>query len=157
MTWNRKCGLTQRLNFSRSRMLISMVLRGHFRTPISKSPNRPAAKAGNMAQSPRRLIVFSSLLLFVGVVFLLLLNGQVFTNAVVFLGLCTISSLLWLPLRVPTPCKQYRRWEFYVLLGHLLVIIAFATGLRDRYHRQKTFNAAAEKLLYQSRTTPLGN
>ena len=138
-------------------MLISMVFPGNIRTPISKSPDRPAANAGNMAKSPRRSIVFSSLLLFIGVVFLLLLDGQVFTNALVFLGLCTISSVLWLPLRVPTACKQHRRWVFYVLLGHLLVIIAFATGLRDRYHRQKTFNAAAERLRNQSATAPLGD
>jgi uncharacterized membrane protein len=84
--------------------------------------------------------------LFIGGCFLLLLNGQVFTNAIVFLGFAVTSSVLWLPIIFRSKHNDHRRIAAWIFLGHLAVMIAFATGLPDKYDWQQKFNNAGNEL-----------
>ncbi|MFO0914068.1 MAG: hypothetical protein U0795_14005 [Pirellulales bacterium] len=82
----------------------------------------------------------------IGVVFLLLLNGQIFTNAVVFLCLCLMSCLLWISVGAQLPQRGDRRIVRYVVLGHIAIIVAVSLTLPGRYQWQAGFNARVEQL-----------
>jgi membrane-bound metal-dependent hydrolase YbcI (DUF457 family) len=73
----------------------------------------------------------------IGTTFLLLLNGQEFTNSMVFL-VCWITSLgIWLTRRAQRP----RKIGMVLLIGLHVVMIAFVvSGLRACYERQMKFN-----------------
>lgn len=83
-------------------------------------------------------IVLSCLLLFVGCLFLLLMNGQLFTNQLVFLGFCAASGLLWLG-----PAREQRLAQ-WVIVVHAAVILATLIMLPGSYEFQKKFNAGSE-------------
>lgn len=79
----------------------------------------------------------SVLLMVIATMFLLLLNGQEFTNSIVFLG-CWITSLaIWLTKATQKP----RKIGLVLPIGLHVVMIAFVvSGLRGSYERQVKFN-----------------
>ena len=95
--------------------------------------------------------LWTVLLLFIGSCFLLLLNGQVFTTSLVFLGFISISSVLWLPRVLRAKHKDHQRLAFYVLLGHAIVMIVFAVGMPDKYRRQQEFNSKVDEMRERAR------
>jgi hypothetical protein len=90
--------------------------------------------------------MWSGILLVIGVCFLLLLNGQFFTNTLVFLGLVVLSTILWAPVLVRARQNDYRRLALYVIFGHLVLIVFFATGLPEYHRRQQRFNNMRNEL-----------
>ncbi len=79
----------------------------------------------------------SVLLMVIGTMFLLLLNGQEFTNSIVFL-VCWVTSLgIWLM----KPAQRPRKIGVVLLIGLHVVTIGFVlSGLRASYQFQKKFN-----------------
>jgi hypothetical protein len=79
----------------------------------------------------------SVLLMLIGTFFLLLLNGQVFTNSLIFL-FCWITSLgIWLT----RPNQKPRKIGAVLLIAlHLLLIGYVLLGLRASYEWQTKFN-----------------
>lgn len=113
-------------------------------------PNAPAveaeaveAEAINDASPTRLPIVGSAVFLIAGCVFLLLLNGQVFTNTLIFLGFVATSGLVWLRFLGRPADKDSRRLAFIVIFAHLCVIVAFARDLPVKYRWQDKFNIRA--------------
>ncbi len=108
----------------------------------------PATASHNRIGLPPLIVwrsIVSGALLFVGVCFLLQMNGQTFTNALIFLALCGISLLIWTSLLVaPNHQLDRRRLAFYVILGHVALIVAIAPNLPGQYRFQQKFNAAME-------------
>ncbi|HUE72513.1 MAG TPA: hypothetical protein VMP01_16635 [Pirellulaceae bacterium] len=87
-------------------------------------------------------VTLSCLLVLIGSIFLLLMNGQLFTNRLIFLGFCGASALLWL---WPALSREQRlaRWIIGV---HLVVMLATLVLLPASYEFQKEFNSKMEKL-----------
>ena len=107
----------------------------------------PRVSPDGAAGAPPRVaprFVLTGVLLTVGVAFLLLLNGQVFTNALVFLGFCTASLVAWIPLVVRSENRGQRRLAFYVIVFHVVLVLGTAPSLPRRYEWQKSFNAKIE-------------
>ena len=79
----------------------------------------------------------SVLLMVIGTMFLLLLNGQEFTNSIVFL-VCWVTSLgIWLM----KPAQRPRKIGVVLLIGLHVVMIGFVlSGLRASSERQMKFN-----------------
>ena len=77
---------------------------------------------------------------------MLLLNGQIFTNALAWLACLTISAALWLPHMIAANNQTCRRLAMYVVLAHAVLIIAVAAGLPGRFQRQQQFNQTVEEL-----------
>ena len=88
----------------------------------------------------------SGVLLLIGICNLLLLNGQFFTNTVVFLAFVTLSAITWLPVLLRSKVEDHRRIALYVLFAHAVVVLFFATGLPDDYRRQHEFNKRRDGL-----------
>jgi hypothetical protein len=116
----------------------------------TENPYEPSETATQrIATTPRPLrppLVLSGVLLLIGACFLLLLNGQVFTNTLVFLGLCAASALLWIRFVSRSERNRLRRLAWYVVFGHIVLIVALVPGLRHKYAWQKGFNAKMESL-----------
>ena len=108
-----------------------------------------AAESNAITDPPPRLL--SGILLFVGTCFLLLLNGQHFTNRLVFLGLVAVSAFLWYRFRSRARAHDPNAGRFALLI-HLILFLAFAVTLPDAYSRQSNFNNAINRLKPQSRT-----
>jgi hypothetical protein len=119
-----------------------------------KSPEPPREDAPRTARPLRPPILLTGTLLVIGVAFLLLLNGQVFTNTIVFLAFCAASVLLWIRLLFPADRNHHRRLAVVVVLGHLLIMLAFVPGLPGKYESQKKFNSRMERLHDRSGTAP---
>ena len=115
------------------------------------APSTPAAEAEIIDQpSPPRLL--TGILLFVGTIFLLLLNGQHFTNRLIFLGFVVASALLWYQHRARTRSRDPNAGRFALLI-HLILLIAFAATLPDAYSRQNGFNNAIKRIKTQSQNS----
>ena len=87
------------------------------------------------ARASRSWLRVSIILLVVGTLFLLLLDGQVFTNSIAFLGCLTLSLVIWL-----FRAKHGLLWGFMVGF-HILAMGLVASGLRENYGYQRRFNA----------------
>lgn len=87
--------------------------------------------------SPPRLL--TGILLLVGTSFLLLLNGQHFTNRLIFLGFTSTSGLVWYWYREHAISRDSSAGRLALLI-HLILLIAFAATLPDAYSRQNAFN-----------------
>ena len=92
---------------------------------------------------PRPPVVWTVVLVAPGVLALLLLNGQHFTNALVFVGCVTASGLLWFSYRSACARQSVERGHLALLL-HVVVIVAVAASLPARYQKQQTFNKAVD-------------
>ena len=101
--------------------------------------------------SPVILCVVTGILLLVGACFLLLMNGQHFTNRLIFLGFVSASGLLWLRFRVKSRSRDPNAGRFALLI-HLILLVAFAATLPDAYSRQSGFNNVINQFKTQSQT-----
>jgi hypothetical protein len=81
----------------------------------------------------------STVLCVVGVCYYLLLDGQLFTNSLVFLACWTTSVVLWFPELWKERFGLSGR-VMRVLGFHLVAIIFVSLGLRHCYEFQKKFN-----------------
>ncbi len=119
-----------------------------YRPMNANNPYRsPEASANGAPGAPRRVVLrfaLTALLLMVGVGFLWLLNGQVFTNALIFLGFCTASLVVWIPLAVSSPDRGRRPLALLVIGVHVGLMLGIASSLPGRYEWQKEFNAKSE-------------
>lgn len=108
----------------------------HFASRISETEaTQPVAK-----KRLRRPYGWSALLIFIGLLFLCLLNGQVFTNRIVFLGCVTASTLLWGCFINRSLAPDHERSARLIVIIHGLILGAFSSGLSDLYHWQQRFN-----------------
>ncbi len=91
------------------------------------------------SQFPAIRLAASCVLLFLAVCFLLLLNGQTFTNHLVAIMFCAASALLWVPL-----ATKNRPLALWAVLVHVLVIALIAAQLPESYHFQAKVNERAK-------------
>ena len=77
-----------------------------------------------------------------GVLALLLLNGQHFTNTLIFLGCVVISGLLWTRFYFSSKNDTQQSGRVAVLF-HVVIIFAGAVTLPKCYHAQMKFNNMA--------------
>ena len=117
------------------------------------NPNESPTAAGsnqNVAVQPKPPFVFSIGLCIFGMLFLLLLNGQVFTNALVFLACVFLSGLLWVRLLVRSVVDERRHLALKAVILHLMVLVGFSTGLPKKYRWQQRFNNSVNELREKS-------
>jgi hypothetical protein len=95
---------------------------------------------------PWTRVAASSILLFIGFSFLLLVNGQVFTNRIWFLGFLAPSGLLWV-----RRWRESRRLTLSVLLLHAILMLAIIASLPGRFREQNRFNEKMEEFQTKSR------
>lgn len=107
----------------------------------------------NVAASIRPPYPWTICLLIIGGFFLLLLNGQVFTNSLVFLACVVASGAFWLRFIVRAGQIDQQRLAFYALLIHAVFMIAFATGLPAKHRWQQGFNNNVRGAQQRARTT----
>ena len=88
----------------------------------------------------------SVLLLACGLYFLLLLNGQHFTNAVVFCGCAAASALFWVPAARPAQHSDGRLLARSVIAGHLIAILHIGVSLPRRQRLQTGYNNVKDQL-----------
>lgn len=103
------------------------------------------AGAGCAAPFPVLRLTISGMLLAVGCLLLLLMNGQHFTNRVAFLLLATVSGLLWV---LPAARKDngYGSLSRGIVAVHLAIVAAMLWGLPAAYESQRRFNDSIQKL-----------
>jgi hypothetical protein len=115
-----------------------------------ESPNNESG-VNAVARPLRPPYVWSVILLFIGGCCLLLLNGQVFTNTLIFLGFVALSGMMWIRYVVRVSENAGRRLGAYVLLAHVVVLIAFAAGLPRKYRGQQEFNRRMNDVIERAR------
>jgi hypothetical protein len=106
---------------------------------------RGGQEDGADAAFPVVRLTISGMLVGLGCLLLLLLNGQHFSNRVGFLLLATFSGLLWV---LPAVDKvethgSLARGIFFV---HLAIVVATLWSLPGAYEAQRQFNDAMQKL-----------
>lgn len=116
--------------------------------PYSSPPAIREASVASLPSAPRGI---SGGLLLVGALFLLLLNGQHFTNRLIFLGFVAASAFLWYRFRVRARSQAPNAGRL-ALIVHLILLVAFAATLPDAYSRQSSFNNTIERLKMRSPT-----
>ena len=122
---------------------------------LYKSPaEAPETRDELGAKSRRRPTFCSALLWFVGLLFLLTLNGQAFTNALAFMGAGAASMCLWIRWYRPLPPGKERREGVLIILGHTAVIIAMGAMLPNAYRQQSRFNDRTRRPQKETRQTP---
>ena len=114
------------------------------------SPAQPVSE-GRTARSPRPPFIWSAIVLLVGGFFLLLLDGQVFRNACIFLGGLIASTAFWCVFFIRDQQRRYRRLASYVLFGHIVLAIVIVANLPAQYRRQRQFNAALKRVVDEMR------
>jgi hypothetical protein len=103
-----------------------------------ESPAAPVPPGIAKVPAARRQLfgtLTSSLLVLIGTGFALLLNGQVFTNSLVFLGCCAASLAIWL-----SKPKPRGTGTLFVILLHVALIGLAILCLPGNYQWQKNFN-----------------
>jgi len=103
----------------------------------------PTSMATAALLSPPRIV--SSVFFVIGTLCLLLLNGQHFTNSMVFLAFVTASGFLWLRFLLRNRSRDPDAGRFAVLV-HVVVFFAVAATLPNAYERQKKFNNAINRV-----------
>lgn len=113
----------------------------------------PNSETGNPAvgRPPRPLYAWTLILLFVGGCFLLLLNGQVFTNTLVFIGFTATSAMMWMRYALRSRKESSGRLGMYVLLAHVIVLFVCVLGLPEKHHWQQEFNKRMNDALERAR------
>lgn len=107
-----------------------------FAPPIAETEaTQPAAK-----KRLRRTYGWTALLIFIGFSFLCLLNGQVFTNQLVFLGCVAASCVLWIRFIKRSPDPGIELGVLLILMIHVMILVSFSKGLPDLYRWQQRFN-----------------
>jgi hypothetical protein len=109
------------------------------------SPKATTSKFWKTPPPTRLAFLVSGILLAFGVFFLLLLDGQVFTNTLVFLWLCTASCLVWVGMLPVLRGKDRERLATYVILAHVVLIAAFSLTLPAKSAWQRGFNNRARE------------
>ncbi len=95
--------------------------------------------------------VASVILWLLGVFMLLLLNGQVFSNALVFLGLVAMSAIMWGRLLIRRNRSIQRRLAVCVLIAHFVVLFIVAIVLPSRFRQQQEHNRTVERAVERLR------
>jgi hypothetical protein len=97
--------------------------------------------------------VFSVILLLVGASFLLLLNGQHFTNRLMLLAFVSASGLLWARYRYRLLARandadgvDVAGAGRFALVVHLILLIALAATLPSTYASQNEFNEGLKRI-----------
>jgi hypothetical protein len=98
--------------------------------------------------------VWTCCLWLVGVCFLLLLDGQFFRNALVFLGCIVLSLGLWLWFAIRSADSDHRRIAIYVILGHAGIVIWACGSLPAAYEGQLKFNNTRERIRQRMSAEP---
>jgi hypothetical protein len=106
--------------------------------PYESSKHESSVNA--VARPLRPPYVCSVLFLFTGGCFLLLLNGQLFTNTLIFLGFAAVSGMMWIRYVLRAGKNAGTRLGVYVLLAHVVVLIVLMAGLPGKYRRKQEFN-----------------
>jgi uncharacterized membrane protein YjjP (DUF1212 family) len=132
---------------------MSMTSGSHAEMPDGNPYESPKSKSGvnAVARPLRPPYVWSVMLLFIGGCFLLLVNGQVFTNTLIFLGFGAVSGIMWIRYVVLASKSAGARLGLYVLLAHVVVLIAFAAGLPGKYRWQQEFNRKVNDAIERTR------
>ena len=108
-------------------------------TTLQKLP--PVSAVAGPSLTKRKIV--SGILLTVGTLTLLLLNGQAFTNSLICMALFGVSGLMWVTLALAETQKtQLARW---VILAHAVLIAVVAINLPANYAFQKSFNAKMDE------------
>ena len=89
--------------------------------------------------------IVSSVLVCIAVAFELLLNGQVYTNRLISIGLFGISAMLWL-LILMTANSTRKVLTSLILVLHIALLTTLIMGLSNAHDAQIEFNAKTEKL-----------
>jgi hypothetical protein len=113
------------------------------------NPYQPPAARGGSQRATRQLRppwTWTSCSLFVGACFLLLLDGQVFRNTLVFLASLVLSLAIWTWFAFRTPDSDQRRVAVYVVLGHACLVVWVCSTLSAAFERQSRFNSAQERV-----------
>lgn len=92
---------------------------------------------------PPRLL--SGILLTVGTLFLLLLNGQHFTNRVIFVAFVASSAFLWFRFRLSNASNDSVTGRIPLLI-HVAVFVIFSATLPDAYRQQEKFNTRSDRI-----------
>lgn len=114
------------------------------------APSTTAVESA-IVEQPSSPLLISGILLFVGTCFLLLLNGQHFTNRLIFIGFVAASAFQWYRYRTLVHARDSDVGRFALLI-HLILLLALAATLPDAYSRQNDFNNAIERLRTQTLT-----
>jgi len=115
------------------------------------APDQPMVHAPN----PRGRIAVSLLAVLLGCVCMLLLNGQTFTNALVFLALATLSLLIWISILASS--RRLRRLSIWVIAGHVVIMLFVVVSLPDRHGFQERFNRKMREIRQKARLAPQGD
>jgi hypothetical protein len=112
---------------------------------------RGMREEGGGATFPVVRLAISGILVGLGCLLLLLLNGQHFSNRVGFLLLATFSGVLWI---LPAVDKRdvhgsLSRW---IVLIHVVIVVATLVSLPGAYEAQRRFNDAMQK--FRDRSQP---
>lgn len=116
---------------------------------MNKSRENPfeSPRGGQEAGAPFPVLrlTISGMLVGLGCLLLLLLNGQHFSNRVGFLLLVTFSGLLWV-LPAANKVDERRTLSLGIFLMHLAIVVATLWNLPGAYEAQRQFNDAMQKL-----------
>ena len=93
-------------------------------------------------------ILASVVLWMIGIVFLLLLNGQVFTNTLVFIGCVAASAVCWLPLMFDV---DVRRRAAALIALHVFLLSIAVGFLPGNYQAQTRWNDGVRRFLEKRR------
>ena len=116
-----------------------------YQSPLSDAPhNDKHLPTSHKREALTLRAAASGLLAVASLFFILLLNGQSFTNGMVVLLLCIGSASLWLPLVVKQ--GEHRRLAMIVALGHVVLVVAICAQLPAQYEAQQRFNETMQQL-----------
>jgi uncharacterized membrane protein YccC len=106
---------------------------------------RGVQEDGGGAPFPVLRLTISGILVGVGCLLLLLLNGQHFSNRVGFLLLVIFSAVLWV-LPAANKVDESRTLSLGIFLMHLAIVVATMWSLPGAYEAQRQFNDAVRKV-----------
>lgn len=104
-----------------------------------------AAERDAAPKFPTVRLTISGMLLALGGLLALLLNGQTFTNLVAFLVMALVSGLLWAPL-IARPGDPHALLARLVVLLHAVIALAILWGLPAAYQYQQNFNSKTRQM-----------
>ena len=127
--------------FVEKRFRKNLPLSDAAKTMVDENPYSSPSTTGeaSIALIPSAPRTITGGLLFAGTLFLLLMNGQHFTNRIIFLGFVAASAFLWYRFRVRARSQNPKAGRF-ALIAHLILLVAFAATLPSAYSKQAGFN-----------------